>query len=76
MIRIVPYSAVQFTAHEQWKRILSVNGAERYGENSVIVEQTKSFYLERTICKIVIAQIYNFTVKSRGLVFWLVPSRA
>lgn len=76
MIRIVPYSAVQFTAHEQWKRILSVNGAERYGENSVIVEQTKRFYLERTICKIVIAQIYNFTVKSRGLVFWLVPSRA
>jgi solute carrier family 25 protein 42 len=30
MIRIIPYSAVQFTAHEQWKRILSVNGAERY----------------------------------------------
>ncbi|XP_029665786.1 mitochondrial coenzyme A transporter SLC25A42 [Formica exsecta] len=29
MIRIVPYSAVQFTAHEQWKRILRVNGAER-----------------------------------------------
>lgn len=30
MVRIVPYSAVQFTAHEQWKRILSVNGTERY----------------------------------------------
>lgn len=30
MIRIVPYSAVQFTAHEQWKRILKVNGSERY----------------------------------------------
>lgn len=30
MIRIVPYSAVQFTAHEQWKRILQVNGSERY----------------------------------------------
>ncbi|XP_024880494.1 mitochondrial coenzyme A transporter SLC25A42 [Temnothorax curvispinosus] len=29
MVRIVPYSAVQFTAHEQWKRILSINGAER-----------------------------------------------
>lgn len=29
MIRIVPYSAVQFTAHEQWKRILHVNGLER-----------------------------------------------
>ncbi|GAB1863614.1 Mitochondrial coenzyme A transporter SLC25A42 [Camponotus japonicus] len=29
MIRIVPYSAVQFTAHEQWKRILRVHGAER-----------------------------------------------
>ena len=29
MVRIVPYSAVQFTAHEQWKRILRVNGAER-----------------------------------------------
>ncbi|XP_011641933.1 mitochondrial coenzyme A transporter SLC25A42 [Pogonomyrmex barbatus] len=29
MIRIVPYSAVQFTAHEQWKRILSINGMER-----------------------------------------------
>lgn len=30
MVRIVPYSAVQFTAHEQWKRILSLNGFERY----------------------------------------------
>ncbi|XP_076751285.1 dephosphocoenzyme A carrier isoform X1 [Xylocopa sonorina] len=29
MVRIVPYSAVQFTAHEQWKRILGVNGTER-----------------------------------------------
>ncbi|KAG7200990.1 hypothetical protein KM043_003346 [Ampulex compressa] len=28
MVRIVPYSAVQFTAHEQWKRILRVNGTE------------------------------------------------
>lgn len=30
MVRIVPYSAVQFTAHEQWKRMLFVNGVERY----------------------------------------------
>ncbi|CAL7945766.1 unnamed protein product [Xylocopa violacea] len=29
MVRIVPYSAVQFTAHEQWKRILGINGTER-----------------------------------------------
>lgn len=29
MARIIPYSAVQFTAHEQWKRILGVNGSER-----------------------------------------------
>ncbi|XP_011050870.1 PREDICTED: mitochondrial coenzyme A transporter SLC25A42 isoform X2 [Acromyrmex echinatior] len=29
MVRIVPYSAVQFTAHEQWKRILNINGMER-----------------------------------------------
>lgn len=29
MVRIVPYSAVQFTAHEQWKRILGINGSER-----------------------------------------------
>lgn len=29
MVRIIPYSAVQFTAHEQWKRILGVNGFER-----------------------------------------------
>ncbi|XP_012147050.1 dephosphocoenzyme A carrier isoform X3 [Megachile rotundata] len=29
MVRIIPYSAVQFTAHEQWKRILGVNGSER-----------------------------------------------
>ncbi|XP_076667742.1 dephosphocoenzyme A carrier isoform X2 [Andrena cerasifolii] len=30
MARIIPYSAVQFTAHEQWKRILGVNGSERH----------------------------------------------
>lgn len=29
MVRIIPYSAVQFTAHEQWKRILGINGFER-----------------------------------------------
>ncbi|XP_029039773.1 mitochondrial coenzyme A transporter SLC25A42 [Osmia bicornis bicornis] len=29
MVRIIPYSAVQFTAHEQWKRILGINGSER-----------------------------------------------
>ncbi|KOX67404.1 Solute carrier family 25 member 42 [Melipona quadrifasciata] len=29
MVRIVPYSAVQFTAHEQWKGILGLNGLER-----------------------------------------------
>ncbi|KAK1136634.1 hypothetical protein K0M31_001180 [Melipona bicolor] len=29
MVRIVPYSAVQFTAHEQWKGILGLNGLEK-----------------------------------------------
>lgn len=25
MARIVPYAAIQFTAHEQWKRVLNVS---------------------------------------------------
>lgn len=42
MIRIVPYSAVQFTAHEQWKRILRMNGAERY-EKSVYYKYSSKY---------------------------------
>lgn len=33
MVRIVPYSAVQFTAHEQWKRVLNVQGREATKKN-------------------------------------------
>lgn len=25
MARIIPYSAIQFTSHEQWKRVLGLN---------------------------------------------------
>lgn len=36
MVRIVPYSAVQFAAHEQWKRILNVKGAGRYHVKTIV----------------------------------------
>lgn len=28
MVRIIPYAAIQFTAHEQWKRIFKINHAD------------------------------------------------
>lgn len=30
MVRIVPYSAIQFASHEQWKQLLNINGKETY----------------------------------------------
>lgn len=33
MVRIIPYAAIQFTAHEQWRRVLQVDKDGTYVDN-------------------------------------------
>ncbi|XP_032672617.1 mitochondrial coenzyme A transporter SLC25A42 isoform X3 [Odontomachus brunneus] len=76
MIRIVPYSAVQFTAHEQWKRILRVNGSERKkpwasflaGSLAGVTSQTMTYPLDMMRARMAVTVKAEY--KTLRQVFW------
>ncbi|XP_020282483.1 mitochondrial coenzyme A transporter SLC25A42 [Pseudomyrmex gracilis] len=75
MVRIVPYSAVQFAAHEQWKRILNVKGAGSSGWASFlagalagVTSQTMTYPLDLMRARMAVTVKAEF--RSLRQVFW------
>ncbi|XP_015112290.1 mitochondrial coenzyme A transporter SLC25A42 isoform X2 [Diachasma alloeum] len=63
MARIVPYSAIQFAAHEQWKRILRVNGPDTKPINRLVAgslagvtSQTLTYPLDMARARMAVTQ--------------------
>ncbi|EFN85538.1 mitochondrial coenzyme A transporter SLC25A42 [Harpegnathos saltator] len=76
MVRIVPYSAVQFTAHEQWKRILGVDGSESKkpwvsflaGSLAGVTSQTMTYPLDMMRARMAVTLKAEY--KTLRQVFW------
>lgn len=70
MVRIIPYAAIQFTAHEQWKRIFKINHADGWESNflSLILLCLLSIHTQNKIPCLQLLNSFFFEIASLGAI--------